>query len=170
MSETIFPLEKAPNKTVRPADLEIEEKETYILDLLGAGETMAGIERELNWSKSAIFQYGERNVSFREKVHRARIAGMDSLVDQLQTIPDEEPDTNKARLKCENIRWVASRLNRQKYGDKVDISMTHSIDLEGAIAEASQRVEHKRAQLLGFTGEVTEAELIVDEDETSIFD
>jgi hypothetical protein len=171
MSKEILPTTKSPSeKTFKVTNAElIRPHEEYILGQLAIGKTSKKIEAEFGWSEGCLYFYGEKYIAFRDKAHRARIAGMHSLVDQLQTIPEEIQDVNRARLMCENIRWTASRLDRQTYGDKVDVTMTHSVDLDSAMSEAQRRVEEKKRQLIEFAGQTVDAE-VIEEEEESIFD
>jgi hypothetical protein len=47
-------------------------------------------------------------------------------VQEMFEIVDSEPDVQKARLKCDNVKWYAARVLPKQYGDKV--SMEHSSD------------------------------------------
>jgi hypothetical protein len=53
------------------------------------------------------------------------------------------------RVKLDTRKWIASRVYRQVYGDKVDVSMTHvQIDLARAFEAAEKRVEAYRYKML----------------------
>lgn len=63
-------------------------------------------------------------------------------------IPDDmDPASRSAwvqqlRLRLDTRKWIASRVYRQVYGDKVDVSMTTvQLDLSAAMEAAQRRVE-----------------------------
>ena len=52
-------------------------------------------------------------------------------------------DVSEAKLASEQWKagtWLASKINRSKYGDKLDITQTVVIDLSPALIEATQRM------------------------------
>lgn len=70
---------------------------------------------------------------------RARDLGFDVMTDRLLTITEEEPDIYKARLVSDNVKWIAAKRKPKVYGDKVDVSVTHTVDISSALTEARQR-------------------------------
>ena len=66
---------------------------------------------------------------------------IDALVDEAGEIVDSEPDAQRARVRVDYRKWLASRLNRQKYGDKLDIQHNHTLDISQALALAAKRME-----------------------------
>ena len=76
------------------------------------------------------------NPTFREQYARAREDQADSYADQIIDIADREPDSNKARVRIDARKWVASKLKPKKYGDKLGLSG----DGDGAPIQHSIRI------------------------------
>jgi hypothetical protein len=57
----------------------------------------------------------------------------------MRRIADEEVDPNRARLKVDLRRWVASKFNASLYGDKLDVNVNQTVDIGAALLEARRR-------------------------------
>ena len=66
----------------------------------------------------------------------------DALVDEAGEIVDTEQNPQLGKLKADHRRWLASRLNRQKYGDKLDVQHNHSLDVSPIISKALERLSN----------------------------
>jgi hypothetical protein len=62
------------------------------------------------------------NESFLAAYTRARADQADTIADQIMDIADTEPDPNRAKVRIDARKWIASKLKPQKYGEKLDIS------------------------------------------------
>ena len=134
-------------------------KKEYVLAQVASGRSMKGIIRELGFKPSIIWNMCEKDTVFRDRLSRARIQGVDSLVDDILEISDQEPDVQRARLKTDNIKWIASKLQPNKYGDRIDVNVTNSIDLNQAMVEARKRMMAKMPQAIDITPQLdTEAD------------
>ncbi len=52
---------------------------------------------------------------------RAREDYLDVRVQEMNEIAKTEPDVQRARLMCDNIKWEAARVLRKKYGDRLEV-------------------------------------------------
>jgi hypothetical protein len=60
--------------------------------------------------------------------------------DEIIAIADEAKDANKARVQIEARKWVASKLDPKKYGDKQTLDVNHGLQLRTpAEAETAAR-------------------------------
>ncbi len=116
-----------------------EEQQERALDLAADGETLKKIRETLDITQLDFRKYRERYPLFETKFQRARQDGLEELVDALQTIPEEIADVNRARLKSENIRWLASKRKPAVYGDRLDVNVTQTVDIGQALADARSR-------------------------------
>lgn len=48
-------------------------------------------------------------------------------VDRMHDVAATEPDVNRARLICDNIKWEAARIVRKVYGDKTEVDLNHNL-------------------------------------------
>ncbi len=75
---------------------------------------------------------------------------VDALVDEAGEIVDSEPDPQRARVRVDYRKWLASRLNRDKYGDKLDVRHNHTLDVTPALLEGTKRMK----EVVDVSGEV----------------
>ncbi len=64
----------------------------------------------------------------------------DSLVDQTLTIADDSLDAARARNQIAARQWIASKLAREKYGDKVQVDVDHKISIAAILDAAKERI------------------------------
>jgi hypothetical protein len=60
-------------------------------------------------------------------------------VNNIGRVAREEPDPNRARIIIDADKWLASKLIAKVYGDKLDVNVTSTVDLSGALSEARDR-------------------------------
>jgi hypothetical protein len=89
------------------------------------------------------------------RVARAMEMRSELLADQILEIADEDPDPNRARNRIQARQWLASKLHPKKYGERIDLSVTHSIDVAAVLAEATQRM-----RLVSDPADVIDAQII----------
>lgn len=69
-------------------------------------------------SVPTVYKWLADNEKFLKLYTRARQDQADTLSDEIIDIADSESDPNKARVRVDARKWVASKLRPQKYGDK----------------------------------------------------
>ncbi len=84
---------------------------------------------------------------FSAQYARAREEQADYYADEIIDIADGAKDANLARLQIDARKWKASKLQPKKYGDKIDLN--HSGTIEHLTDE---QLESKLAILLGKAG------------------
>lgn len=70
--------------------------------------------------------------------HAQELRG-DVLADEVIHIADTEQDAAKARNMISARQWLSGKLNK-RYGDRIDLNVTATLDVTSALAEARQRV------------------------------
>lgn len=64
----------------------------------------------------------------------------DLLADEIIEIADTATDAAKARNQIETRKWVASKHNSKKYGDRIDLNVSMAIDISATLNEAQARL------------------------------
>ena len=64
----------------------------------------------------------EDKAVFHLQYARAREEQADFYADEITEIADTEPDPNRARVRVDARKWVASKLKPKKYGEKLDLT------------------------------------------------
>ena len=90
---------------------------------IAAGEALTRICQEKHMpATDTIYRWMRENESFLAAYTRARADQADTIADQIMDIADTEPDPNRAKVRIDARKWIASKLKPQKYGEKIDIS------------------------------------------------
>lgn len=64
----------------------------------------------------------------------------DLLADEALHIADNENDAAKARNQIGVRQWLASKLYAKRYGDRIDLNVTQTLDVSATLAEARARL------------------------------
>jgi len=64
----------------------------------------------------------------------------DLLADDIIQIADTSEDAAKARNQIDSRKWIASKLYAQRYGERIDLNVTQTIDIGSTLAEARARL------------------------------
>jgi len=99
-----------------------------VIRKLSEGKSLSEICRKTNMpSRPTVLKYKNAEPDRVDRYAHARIDGVEAKVDLLHSIPDDEENPHKARLKCDNIKWEASKLAPKIYGDKIENTGTTTI-------------------------------------------
>ncbi len=127
-----------------------------VIELMSNGETLQKAldlinerNRVLNSNiqemKPSMFFYRIHKDPFLEAAYgRARQDRADLMVEEITTIADTEPDAQRARNRIDARKWVASKMQPQVYGDRLDLNVTSVVDIGAALSEAQSRVLKNR--------------------------
>lgn len=80
------------------------------------------------------------DLALHERYAQARTATADMEAEIVVDIAkDENIDPQRARNINDAIRWKASKYNPKVYGEKLDLNVTNTVDIAGALAESRLR-------------------------------
>lgn len=116
-----------------------EDQKKKAIQMAAEGRTLKSIREELNINNFAFYEFRLANPSFSNELARARQEGLEELGDSLLSIPVEEQDVQRARIRSENIRWLLSKRKPETYGDRLDLNVNQTVDIGTALAEAKKR-------------------------------
>ncbi len=89
--------------------------------------------------KATVFRWLAAHEDFRDQYARAREAQADAMLEDIFEIADQYDATkdkldvehiNRAKLRIDTRKWVASKLRPKKYGDKVDHEHSGHVTVE----------------------------------------
>ena len=95
---------------------------------------------------SKVFDWLREDPQFEQQYARAREAQADHFADEIAEIADSEPDPNKARVRIDARKWVASKLKPKAYGDRLQL------DADVTVSMTDDQLDRRIAQLLGKAG------------------
>ncbi len=73
-------------------------------------------------SESTFMKWLSESASLSEYYAHAKQRQADYMAHQNVEISDTEPDVNRAKVRIDTRKWLASKLYPQKYGDKLELN------------------------------------------------
>lgn len=95
---------------------------------------------------NTVFKRMSRTPQLTQLDIRARQASLDLKVRTLNDLVDKEPDAQKARIKCDNIKWESARIYRKIYGDQITVT-TDKVPLADKTDEEIEAMVRKRLNM-----------------------
>ena len=120
--------------TLRTPQIELE-----ILSAIATGQLIKDIVVKVGININTLYLWTAKDPSFHSKITQARQFACDLLAEQLLTIPDTYDDVNKARLKCDSIKWYLSKIHSAQYGDRMELNINQVVSITDALSEARNR-------------------------------
>lgn len=113
--------------------------ETIIDDVL-AGSTLkqALKTRAMTAQQFARVLQGDKQAA--SAYARAAELRADLMADEIISIADSDSDPAKVRNQIQARQWLASKLNAKRYGDRIDLNVTQTVDIGATLAEARARL------------------------------
>ncbi len=108
-----------PKRAAMIKAIEAQGGEDAVLDRIAAGETISSIAVGFGVSRQALSARLNETPDGRAAVMRAREMAAHVLAEEALRIADEADNSNDRakRLQIDTRRWIASRWNRDAYGD-----------------------------------------------------
>ena len=101
--------------------------EEEILTRLSCGESLASIGQDDHMPNiGTVLRWCQEDSSFKERYDLARESQASAYFEQLVVISDGRTrmaDPQRDRLRVDARKWVLSRMDRSKYGDRSDINL-----------------------------------------------
>lgn len=108
-----------------------------------AGHTFADIADLGPWAPTAavIQSWKQDYPEFKKMIEEVETAHAESLADQCIEIADDPTIHYKiASMRIKARQWKAGKLDRAKYGEKVEVRHSLTLDMGALLAEAEQRL------------------------------
>lgn len=69
----------------------------------------------------------------------AQQAKAENFADEVIEIADEDENPMRAKNRIDTRRWYAAVMKPKKFGERIDLNLTQTVDIRGALEEARQR-------------------------------
>jgi hypothetical protein len=118
----------------------------YVIDEVGQGRTLTSACDMANLSLVSFKRHVASDASLQELLDEAVQRGNDALIDALIDVDTHalygHLDSKMAKVQSDNIKWVLSKRDPGKFGDKIEIKHEISVDraITDALAAARNRV------------------------------
>ena len=113
--------------------------ESVIDDVL-AGSTLKNALATRDMTAQAFARILQGDKSAAAAYARAAELRADLLADEIISIADSDSDPAKVRNQIQARQWLASKLNAKRYGDRIDLNVTQTVDIGATLAEARARL------------------------------
>jgi hypothetical protein len=101
-----------------------------ICDEIAYGRSLQQIQRDPGMPPmQTVMRWLEANEQFRDQYARAREKQADHYAAEIVEIADTEEDPQKARVRIDARKWVASKLRPKAYGERVEQHMTGELTI-----------------------------------------
>lgn len=146
-----------------------KEKADVICERIADGESLRTIcDDEDMPSKSTVFKWLNEDEGFSDQYRRAREAQANSVFDDILSIADDGRNDwmekknadgecigwnengealRRSQLRIEARKWMAGKLKPKKYGDKLDLNVSGSLE-----TASEEQIDARITQLLGKAG------------------
>lgn len=123
-----------------------QRQQIELINMALQGKTQRQIRINLDLTPLEFHDLLNNNAKFKQLYIACKNVGIHELVDELVEIPHSALSVKSQQLLSENIRWIASKRNKDDYGDKIDVTVEH-ISVKDALSEAKKRaIELKRSE------------------------
>jgi hypothetical protein len=100
---------------------------SQICELIAEGKSFRAIAEMPGMPKSrTMFTWLREKEDFQQNYTRAKEEALEAAIEEIDYIANTEEDVNRARLKIDAIKWKASKLLANKYGEQkkvVDVNI-----------------------------------------------
>lgn len=112
-----------------------------ILNLYASGKTLQTIEKQKGIpTRHTICKWRVQFPEFGKLYDTALLSYSEAIIEEALQIADTEEDAKKAKNRIDIRTWIASKYNRPRFGDKIDVQHTHLLDVSEPIAKALERL------------------------------
>jgi hypothetical protein len=130
----------------------IREVWPVILEHITEGKSLMSATKAVNMSYATAMYQLRQNPELQTKYRACMEERGDYLADELVDLADEMPPSdldpslinawvNRQRLRIDARKWSASKLRPKQWGDKIDVSVTHTqISIVQALEQAESRL------------------------------
>ena len=116
--------------------------EDLALALAYEGKSFAYIAKALGFSNDmAFFKYRQTHPLFENSLKDARVQACEAMEDRVLGLADEYEDIKRAELTFKQIQWLCTVRNPAKYGPKLDLHVTQTLDITAALDASRRRLE-----------------------------
>lgn len=116
-----------------------DEKASLVLSGMLKGLSLSKSLEENGVDSRTFFDALNDDTKLAQLYLRARQVRAELLVDEIISIADTDSDAQRARNRIDVRKWYASKMQPQQYGDRIDMTITNTVDISLAISEAKAR-------------------------------
>jgi hypothetical protein len=120
-----------------------DAQKQIVIERVTVGDKLEAICAGLGIWRHAFSNYLIKDPFFAKQYALARANFLEDHVERLFTIADDCTnliDVGSARVKSDNIKWIAAKWKPEVYGENLNLNVNHSLDLSSVLLAAENRV------------------------------
>lgn len=110
-----------------------------VLTLVTEGQLLRQAAEVCGMPLSTLYRRFKSDPATWELYRRARELGANAIAEYAVDIADNDPDSKRARNRIMVRQWLASKLDPKTYGDKLDLTITETVDMRSSIDRGRAR-------------------------------
>ena len=124
-----------------------KEQVEQAIEMVAKGKSLVAVANDLNLKLTTLWTAIQSDPLSAEAFERARELRAEVEVDELIEIADTSTKEPKVvRNQLDARKWRITKLKPKKYGDRLQLDVTTTTDIAGALGEAKSRVRPLRDQ------------------------
>lgn len=117
------------------------DKVNQVIKLVAEGVTTTEALKIVHMDRTTLHEVIEGNPSLQASYSRAHVISNETRVEDLVAIAENPTiDPQRAKNIIEVRKWIASKINPRKYGDKIEVNVNQSVDISLALKQSIERV------------------------------
>ena len=117
-----------------------------IIDMHEDGVSIGKAIQRFNIRPSHFYKMLLQSKNHALRYRSAQLAYSELIAGEVVDIADEDNDAQRANNRINARKWVASKYNATKFGDKLDLNMNQTVDVSSALKEAKERAKLEPSQ------------------------
>lgn len=116
-----------------------KEKIESVIRRIFEGETITRSLQIEGISAQSFYSTVSSDFFLEDAFARAQHAAATFRAEQMLDIADNEIDPNRARVQVDVRKWLASKMDPKKYGERIDVNIESRVDLRSVLEAARSR-------------------------------
>lgn len=110
------------------------------IDVIQSGKSLQEALVIAGLPSKTFFDTKDKDPDLAQAYALAQRARAEHLVEEIVTISDTELDAQRSRNRIDARKWYASKMQPQKYGDRLELNVNQTVDIGKALSEAKARM------------------------------
>ena len=119
-----------------------------VLTMIMEGHKLSDALKDNGISRQVYYDLTFKIPSLNERYMRCAEIRAHNHADDIVSIADEDPDPQRARNRIDARKWIASKLMPKQYGDRLDVNVTQTVDINAALSDAMTRAKLIPSQVI----------------------
>jgi hypothetical protein len=139
---------------------DIEAKKKLFLETLAETGRMSDARKASGLSPYLVSKIRETDVNFEQAIQASQELSIENRFENLDKALEIYPNPQQAKVFSDNLKWTLAKLRPERFGDRLDLKTTLTVDLTDRFAKALERLTVDRLRPSRDLTDVSEAQII----------